>query len=331
MVKDAIVDRSLPCMSKLAWLQEGNGNFITSLFNNFMNPNDKKALLGPFWHRLYRCSDSDVEQLNHFYNTRMADMMQMGEVNLLEYSPGYAANVGSSELYSLANPESALSYDQVIDYHIRTFTIEGGDLTVSFARSVSQWPYPAANPITQGFANSTPPVHIFVGTLDANTPVGQAKWVQDGMGGGVDSKIYLVPYANHGLVDPNNPCINGVIINILSLKTNIDTSCIATSVPAPDWDGSENATRNDLSQKFFGTRDLWNNGFVVDASDQTGTSSTGSECDWNSSDVNSLVIAIVVPLGVVIVALAIAVIVLATSQRRTGLLDKGSYNNNSSL
>jgi hypothetical protein len=174
-------------------------------------------------------------------------------------------------------------------------------------------------------------MHLFVGTLDANTPVGQTKWVQDGMGAGVDSTIYIVPYANHGLVDPNNPCVNGIIINLLSLKTEVDTSCIATSVPPPDWDGSENATRDGIALQFFGTRDLWNNGFVVDPTDKTDTSDTGSvsaECDWKNSDVTTLVIAIVAPLGAVIIGLVVAIIALVASQRRTRLLDKGAYNSN---
>jgi pimeloyl-ACP methyl ester carboxylesterase len=319
MTKDAIVDGSLPCIQKLPWLQQENGNYMTSLYNNFFNPTYNKAMLGPFWHRLYRCTDSDAEQLNHFNDVRLAEMMTQGGTPDPSYNRGYATNVGAADVYSYAG-DGARSYDKVVEYNVRTFTVEGGDLTVSFARSENNWQYPQSNPISSQFAKPTAPVHIFIGTLDANTPVGQAKWVQDGMGPDVESYIYYVPYGGHGLVAPDNPCVNQIIVDLLSLKTNVDTACLDTEVPAPDWDGSDEETRNGNSLRYFGTTDLWNNGQLVDDPIDSSTASSDN-CDWSSSDVNNLVAAIVVPLCIVILILAAAVLFLLMRQP-ISLIDK---------
>ncbi len=267
MTKDAIVDGTLPCLEQLPWLAAKNGNYLSSLYNNFLNPTRTKALLGPFWHRLYRCSESDVTQLNFFHKARQNEMSYWGQADYTDYSRGYAVNAAAADLYSYVNANSfaeTLTYEKVVDGWVRSFVTEGGDLTVSFARDVSEWPYPPRNPLSSSFAKPTAPVHILVGTLDHNTPLGQAKWAQDGMGPDVDCTVYIVPYGSHGIVDYDNLCAVEFVTNLLSLKSNVDDSCLYTSVVAPDWDGSEPETQNNLAAAWFGTADLWNNGMLVD-------------------------------------------------------------------
>jgi pimeloyl-ACP methyl ester carboxylesterase len=284
MVKDAIVDGSLKCLSKLPWLAAEDGNFLTSLYNNFMNPNTRKAMLGPFWHRLYRCSDSDAEQLTNFHTVRQQELSTGGVVDPLRHSMGYGTNQGG-DLYSLAGSGS-LTYDQVLEHNVRQFTVEGADMQLSYARDVSGWPFPAANPLTHSYAAPTATMHMLVGTLDHNTPVGQSQWLKDGLGPNVDARVYVVPYAGHGIIEPANMCALRLATAWLSLKTDLDTSCLATSVAPPDWDGSEAATQNDLALKYFGTTDLWNNGMVFDTTSATVQSS--SECEWESSNVGKV-------------------------------------------
>jgi pimeloyl-ACP methyl ester carboxylesterase len=197
MVKDAIVDGSLPCLSHLPWLATESGNFLISMYNNFMNPNYNKALQAPFWYRLFRCSSSDVEQLNFFHEARQEAMNNVGPSKPLEYSLGFATNAAAADIYSYSDAPS--SYDDVVARNVRNLVVEGGDITISFARSESLWPHPVMNTVTNTYFTPTAAarVHIIVGTLDANTPVGQAYWMHQrlskaaevGAGGAVDESL----------------------------------------------------------------------------------------------------------------------------------------------
>lgn len=74
----------------------------------------KRYLLAPFWYRMYRCSDSDIEQLNFFHTYHQSMIEEQESESYLDYSYGIATNVGGNELYSYAG-ENALTYnDQVI-------------------------------------------------------------------------------------------------------------------------------------------------------------------------------------------------------------------------
>jgi hypothetical protein len=306
MTKQAIIDGTLPCQKKLPWLTTDNGNYLTSIYNNLFDSHDYIALRGPFWHRLYRCSDSDVEQLNYFHSTQQKEMNSYHASDPLDYSTGYALNTGSIELYSQAGNNS-LSYDEVVEIDVRQLTIEAADIKISFARDVSGWPQSDANSIVRQFAKPTVPVHVFVGTLDSNTPVGQSQWLKDNMGEDVDTTVYIVPYASHGIVDYTNLCATGIVVDILSLKSDVNFTCLYTSVSAPDWDGSSEETRNGISMAYLGTTDLWNNGYLEDSADTTDDStiiaSSDSSCNWSQSDVSKLVVAIVLPLVLVIIFL----------------------------
>lgn len=71
MVNDAVNDLSLPCVERLPWLKAANGKFWLSQLVDGFNPTEKKALLGPLYWRLFRCSDSDVQQLNFLFDGKM--------------------------------------------------------------------------------------------------------------------------------------------------------------------------------------------------------------------------------------------------------------------
>jgi pimeloyl-ACP methyl ester carboxylesterase len=311
MTKDAIIDGSLPCLSQLSWLAAENGNFLTSMYNNFMNPNYNKALQGPFWYRLFRCSASDVEQLNFFHAARQAEMNSWEHSDPLVYSQGYAINVGAADLFSNAGAD-AKSYDKVVEDNVRNFVVEGGDLTVSFARSESNWPVPVAHEISRTYANPTAPLHILVGTLDANTPVGQAYWMRQRMSSDADVSIHIVPYAHHGIVDPSNMCAVQYVTDLMALNVNADPACLETSVPPPDWDGSDAATQSN-ALTWFGTSDLWNNGYVFDEQ-APDTTSNDDDCNFVQSDVTKLIVGICVPLSVIIIVLFAIVVVQCYSR-----------------
>ncbi len=71
------------------------------------------VLLGPFWARVARCSDSDVEQLNFFDDFLGHGLVPSGSNQKPpEYNYGMAIILGVSELYSFSpNP---LSYEQQV-------------------------------------------------------------------------------------------------------------------------------------------------------------------------------------------------------------------------
>jgi hypothetical protein len=177
-VHAAIADGTLPCASKLSWLAKGvESAWIVSTINNQFNRNELKHLQGPFWARLYRCSDSDAQQLQHFFDHVAVKYIYDSNIvvdpkEFHSYNLGYAINVGASDLFHYGSA-SAKTFDQVLAANEFSLTVEGADVIISFARSVSLWPAPPQNPIGTSFMKPSCPVHILVGTLDANTPVGQ--------------------------------------------------------------------------------------------------------------------------------------------------------------
>lgn len=316
MTNDALKDGVLPCISKVPWLAEDDGNFWTAFYNNWMGPNDKKALLAPFWQRMYRCSDSDAEQLIFFNNARQAEMATWGPSDPLDFGWAYGMNQGM-DIYSQSGAMEK-TYDETVALDEREFASDGAN-AFAFAEYVSNWPYSPHNNITSTFARPTVPMHIFVGTIDANTPVGQSQWIRDQYSATAGVSLYIVPYAQHGLVAPDNLCVTDVVTDILGFKTDVDTSCIETCKPPPDWDGSEEETR-DMSLQWFGTRDLWNNGFEVDEVDAE--EDDDDEVTFSQKQVTNLIIGICVPFSVIIIGLFAAVIFLCTRKQDQGLLEK---------
>ena len=254
LVLDSIVDGTLPCLSQIAWLNSSSGQHWTSTFSFTLSASDPfHPFLGPFWFRLYRCSPSDVEQLNHFYQVRMA--VEFAAQSPLDYSYGLAVTIGTSEVYSLAGPR-ALTYDQQVQESSRLLSEGSGQFVTSYARDVSNVPLYVPNPATFfKFAHPSVPVLILVGTMDPNTEQGLGPWLQNGLGG--NATLLTVPYSAHGTVNPSNLCVDSILLEFISsLGQSYDPSCLS-SIPQPDWEGTEEATEQ-LSMSLFGTPDLWN-------------------------------------------------------------------------
>ena len=111
-VADSIVDGTLPCIQNLTWLNSTSGQHFTASFTNMMTAQSaNQPLLAPFWYRLYRCSATDIDQLNHFYNTNFENLLYTSST--LDYSYGLAITVGGSEVYSYAG-DNALSYEDQV-------------------------------------------------------------------------------------------------------------------------------------------------------------------------------------------------------------------------
>lgn len=261
LVMDSVVDGTLPCLKKLPWLNQR----VAAAYSSFMTLNQTAhVLMAPFWFRLYRCSDSDVTQLNVFH-ARMADQQSLaiGRRNsksissngtlFYEYALGLAVNIGASEVYSYGSKALALNYSQQLLLTSRVFADASPELVTSFAREF--WPLYTPNPETyMKFARPTVPVIVTVGTLDPNTPHGNGAWLVNGLGN--HARLITIPFAAHGTLSPGADCANSIISTfLLSLGTETDTSCLQEIVP-PDYDGVEDGTRR-LATAFFGTDMLW--------------------------------------------------------------------------
>lgn len=210
------------------------------------------VLLGPFWARVARCSDSDVEQLNYF-DAAQKHGLQPGQVPPV-YNYGLAIIIGTSELYSFAG-DRALSYSNQVVQASRLFT-SGAELVVSYARD-NGFPRYTPNPTTyKKFATPNVPLLLLVGTLDPQTENGLGAWFVDGLG--ANATLTTVPYAAHGTVGPSDPCVLQIATDyLLAFGTRpANTSCLA-SESAPDFEGSLSSTQ-EFSLASFGTSDLWN-------------------------------------------------------------------------
>jgi pimeloyl-ACP methyl ester carboxylesterase len=78
LVLDQIVDQTLPCLSKIPWLNTPSGQHWIAIYSNSMTASrTAQSLLGPFYYRLYRCSDSDVAQLINFDQVKQVNGSQL--------------------------------------------------------------------------------------------------------------------------------------------------------------------------------------------------------------------------------------------------------------
>eukprot|EP01040_Poterioochromonas_malhamensis_P011488 gene11488-12524_t len=310
LISQAVKDRTLPCVEKLPWLNQTGGHFLTEQYTNFMTGTQSaQVLLGPFWFRLHRCSDSDIEQLNYFYNV-YTSQIDSNEMSVYDYSYGLGMNLGANELYSFEGNNS-LTYDQQVLLTNRLFATGGGELSVSYAIYESKLPSYKPNPSTyKKFANITIPVLILVGTLDPNTIQGLGFWYKQGLGN--STTLVTVPYAVHGTVNPDATCVNQMAADFINSlgQGSINTTCL-NSLQPPDFDGSEASTQS-YSLHYFNTTDLWNNGNQRDLPPSTSTCPTVTTSNddndndndsWSQSDVDKLIVGLVVPFSVITIAM----------------------------
>ena len=191
---DSVIDGSLPCLESLPWLTP----YAAASYNIQMLQGPQHVVLGPFWARVQRCSESDIEQLNYYHS-----MQEASEPSGLEppfYTYGISVAIGSSEVYSFAEaPYMAATYDEQSFASQRTFATAGVELLLSHARDVEGFPTYVPDPRTyRKFAQPTMPLQLLVGTLDPQTPYGLGPWFADGLGDA--SSLVTVPYATHGTV-----------------------------------------------------------------------------------------------------------------------------------
>jgi len=252
LVMDSIVDGTLPCLRNLTWLRASDGQFWASTYCNWCTSQGggsrvlSHVCLSPFWYRLYRCSASDITQLNSFNAYQQVAMFQ--PVSPLEYSLGVATTIGVSELYSFS--PHPLSYSQQVQRSARMFA-SGAELLVSYARNVTDFPrYEVDSSVYMKFATPTIPVLILVGTYDANTENGLGYWFQRGLGS--MATVLNVPYNSHITLSADDLCVDSIVLQFFeSLGKSYDTTCL-NNFAAPDWDGSSQAVRN-YSMQIFGT------------------------------------------------------------------------------
>lgn len=270
LVNDAIIDGTLPCKSKLSWLNNpsyGGATYWTQLLANNLESGQNQAGLSPFWYRLYRCSNSDVDQLNYLYNQVHTALFSYAPTSV-EYSFGVAIIIGASELYSYAGNNS-LTYQQQLIVGPRNLASAMVNYIVAYALQ-QNFPVYTPNPLYfKKFFTPSYPVLILVGTFDANTENGLGTWLKTALDNNAPGKTTLlnVPYTCHISVNPSTAagyCAIGIAATWWATTggSTGDISCLS-QIQIPDWDGSSNATKA-FSMSTFGTPELWNNGNVQD-------------------------------------------------------------------
>lgn len=254
MVMNAIIDKTLVCLDKLPWLATAQAQFKLTLWvSNMVAIKEHQPLLAPLFYRLYRCSDSDVTQLNYFRDWQLSSESYIAPT--IDDSLGLGLNIAASELYS-ANKETELSYDEQVQLVGRSFASGGGEIPMSYVRYETKWTPYEFTASNRKFAQPKMPVYILVGTLDPNTENGLGAWFRDGLG--ASAQLIEVPYEVHGTFNYYNTCVQGIVLQILSTRGAgpIDESCLA-ALPPPDFDGKDEATQQ-MSLTAFGVTDLWN-------------------------------------------------------------------------
>lgn len=339
LVMDAIIDGTLPCLQKLPWLNTEAGAFWVRVYANYFTAGTTvKSGLAPFWYRLYRCSPTDIEQLNYFNNYRQANEYYSQNQLILSY--GLAIIIGASEIYSFAG-ENALSYEQQVFISNRLLADATPQFVISYGRDISNFPLFTPNTtFYKKIAEPTYPVLILVGTYDTNTENGLGLWLRNGFG--KHANLVNFPYGCHGLVSPDYPCALDIAFTFFnSSGQSYDASCIA-SVAAPDWDGNETATQS-WSKKNFNTTDLWNNGHLRDVKSastcecNTETLAPSSEEKTYSHNtvkqmITAIVCGITIPLVLIMTGLILYIMMLRKNQHTeivgesntTNLLSKSS-------
>lgn len=241
-------------------------------------------LNGPFWWRLYRCSDADVDQLN-FYNSYKQTTQPAEFPPPQAYSYGVAIIVGANEVYS--NSRTPLDYAAQKAQTARMFADASPQFVLSLAREPGNGPVfaPVASTYNR-IATPTVPVLIMDATLDSNTFYGNGLFTKNAMGenatlvtvrragaGGrcahgrrrrlsrivITPLIVQVPWAWHGTLDPTQPCAASIIVAFLTAfgaDPHPNTTCLQQN-PVPDYDGVGAAAKA-RSLSAFGTENLWN-------------------------------------------------------------------------
>ena len=92
-----------------------------------------KPLVAAFWYRLYRCSDTDVEQLNFFYNLQMSQTTTTAGTDNGEHNQ-MNMHIGASEMGTYDS--SLVSFDEMKLLNSKQLGIGGGDFASTFAKSV---------------------------------------------------------------------------------------------------------------------------------------------------------------------------------------------------
>lgn len=254
LTMDAIIDGTLPCLTKLPWLTQ----HFAAQYSGFLTLNQKwHVLLGPFWARLYRCSDTDVAELNFFHALKQTTS-EVG-ASLVDYGYGVANNIGISELYSFSPLDQQLTYSEQVNRTGRLFATAGPELILSYAISNGFPRYTPNATYYKQFATLQQPTKILVGTLDPNTPHGLGVWLQNAYDG--KAELITVPYSAHGTVNPSDLCVLNAVTDWLSgfAQHPMNTTCLA-EIPAPDFDGAEASTQAVAKSQFGGTGVLWDTG-----------------------------------------------------------------------
>ncbi len=243
---------------------QGVRDALRQLAGNIVDFRDARPLIPPLVYRARRCNDTDVAAIVHFYNFIIA---AIGGSILLNAPNGdddaFPPSLTSQALFlhiatsELWDPDA--DAEEVQDFAAHEALVST-DLGARVARTVDVWPRYAPDALDGAFADTSVPMLMLNGTLDAATPLAGTRAVRDHFTAPSQTFVEIAgaPHAsvlNSPIMgDPNTHC--GLLIFESFLRDPLaepDTSCLQELAPV-SFDASE-----DVARAAFGTTDLWEN------------------------------------------------------------------------
>jgi pimeloyl-ACP methyl ester carboxylesterase len=206
-----------------------------------------RPMIPPVIHRLARCNAGDVAALSAFHGAFAA-----GAPSIVDrlFSPVLHHHIVLSEMWDAAPPSPAahLASLQSLDF---------GLLDVELDTLWATWPKYQADAFAAAYPTTTVPLLMMNGTLDAQTPLAEAKDAETHFTA-ANQAFFEVPGAPHGAIggepwsQPSPPCSVQIVTSFVTHPdAPIDASCFGLVDPiAFEPDAA-------TTQLFFGVPDPW--------------------------------------------------------------------------
>lgn len=230
-----------------------NADTYRSIFGGLMFfPFDYRSMLPALVYRIERCDPADeraIETFVEFFSSAMGINFDLGD----GYSRVTRINIGSSELVS--EPVPSLSQ---VQQDLATTLVATGN-TPTERRMYDAWPRYEHDAYWNQYPNTTTPLLMLNGTLDAQTTIGQAELVGKALTGPHQTFVAL-PRATHGVInesplagDRNKHCGAIITQQFLTHPTSkLEVRC-TDLIAQLDFVGDAGGSA------LFGTYDAWEN------------------------------------------------------------------------
>jgi pimeloyl-ACP methyl ester carboxylesterase len=232
-----------------------SGQILRQFLPLFVQVRALRTHLFPIVYRLDRCDAGDVEVLNHYVQTLLAQFQQGGGSAAPRDSIALQNHVALSEIWEEPAP-SVMELQQRCDDALLC-----PGLGPSVGPLYDIWPRYPHDQYVNKWPTSKTPILAMNGELDPQTPIEKAKAVADNLAAPHQTFV-SVPFSPHGAAfespvkTANKPtCGTQMIMSFMADPTAaLDTSCLGDLKPVAFTEDPA------IVQALFGTSDMWENG-----------------------------------------------------------------------